>query len=72
MTIHRCKVHQDAHAYVCCPRCECEYCPETFVRCPRTSWHPAHGTTDAEIGERTRALIAARQESARRRGKGRS
>lgn len=71
MTIHRCKSHRGAHAYLRCPLCACEYCPQTYSACPRTAWHPAHGETDAEIGERTRVLTAARQESARRRGEGR-
>lgn len=60
--VHRCKLHGYAHAYTVCPACSCQYCPEHWPACPRTSWHPAHGTTPADVGARYGALRAGRRD----------
>lgn len=62
----RCKVHHGAHEYTRCGVCDCEYCPHSWEACPRGSWHPAHGSTDEEVGRRYRAMEASRRESERR------
>lgn len=58
--VHRCKLHGYTHAYTVCPACGCQYCPHYWPACPRTSWHPAHGTTAEDTGRRYAALQDAR------------
>lgn len=60
-TPHRCKFHKYSHPYTVCPTCRHEYCGLMYRSCPRFSWHPLHGATDAEMGKRTRALSEPRQ-----------
>ena len=56
-TVYRCKSREHvAHSYTVCPACGCQYCARTWVECPRANWHPAHGATAAEQGERWQAL----------------
>lgn len=61
ITIHRCKLHDYAHVYTVCPDCGCQYCPEYWASCPRLSWHPAHGLTLADAGQRLQALQLGRR-----------
>lgn len=32
---HRCKFHNEGHAYTACPTCELEYCARVYAKCPR-------------------------------------
>lgn len=59
--VYRCKSHDYRHEYTVCPQCACQYCPKTWPQCPRVSWHPAHGTDDADRGRRYTALEDARR-----------
>ena len=52
MKIYRCKLHDYSHDYTVCPSCGCQYCPEHWAVCPRTSWHPSHATTAEGAGAR--------------------
>lgn len=55
--IHRCRLaNHNAHFYILCPLCACQYCDRYWQKCPRTSWHPNHATSDAERGRRQREL----------------
>jgi hypothetical protein len=59
-TVYRCRCHDQP--YTVCPACGCQYCPQYWRQgCPRDSWHPAHGTTAQDVGERYQVLQAARQ-----------
>lgn len=55
--VYRCKCH--GALYTVCPKCTCQYCPEYWQTCPRTSWHPAHGTDAADTGRRYDTLTKA-------------
>jgi hypothetical protein len=60
--IYRCKAHQYQHEYTVCPACGCQYCDRIWEACPRDSWHPAHGGTTEEIGQRYSELNGVRVE----------
>jgi len=55
-------VHDYQHPYTVCPACRCQYCDRIWPTCPRTSWHPGHGTDATDTGARYTALNGVRVE----------
>jgi hypothetical protein len=59
MTDHERRCRGCNALYRRCANCDAQYCPTTYPRCPRESWHPDHATTDLERGRRYAELRAA-------------
>ena len=50
------------HLYTVCELCGARYCSRVWRRCPRLEWHPMHGKTVLEVGERYLKLEYAKRE----------